>query len=196
MAYVYRHIRLDKNVPFYIGIGTTDNYKRAYDKNNRGRLWKRISQTTTYEVEIIFDEVPLDFAKKKEIEFISIYGRINDGGTLANITGGGDGWFDPPKESRAKLSERNKMNKFHFGKKHTIDAKMKIGEASKIRNSGDKNPAYKGVIEVYLKGVKIGEYNGLSQCSKSIGISKPFISECLNGRKNSKAGYTFKRIPK
>lgn len=30
MAYVYRHIRLDKNEVFYIGIGTdTKNYKRA-----------------------------------------------------------------------------------------------------------------------------------------------------------------------
>ena len=32
MAYLYRHIRLDKNEPFYIGIGSNElnNYKRAY----------------------------------------------------------------------------------------------------------------------------------------------------------------------
>ena len=29
MAYVYRHIRLDKNEPFYIGIGSDKEYKRA-----------------------------------------------------------------------------------------------------------------------------------------------------------------------
>ena len=29
MAYVYRHVRVDKNQPFYIGIGTDNNYKRA-----------------------------------------------------------------------------------------------------------------------------------------------------------------------
>ena len=29
MAYLYRHIRLDKNEPFYIGIGSDTNFKRA-----------------------------------------------------------------------------------------------------------------------------------------------------------------------
>lgn len=29
MAYVYRHIRDDKNEVFYIGIGLTNSYKRA-----------------------------------------------------------------------------------------------------------------------------------------------------------------------
>lgn len=28
MAYLYRHIRLDKNEPFYIGIGSDSNYNR------------------------------------------------------------------------------------------------------------------------------------------------------------------------
>ena len=34
MAYLYRHIRLDKNKPFYVGIGDNDNnnYKRAHSK--------------------------------------------------------------------------------------------------------------------------------------------------------------------
>jgi hypothetical protein len=29
MAYLYRHIRHDKNEPFYIGIGSDNNYKRS-----------------------------------------------------------------------------------------------------------------------------------------------------------------------
>jgi hypothetical protein len=34
MAYLYRYIRLDKNKPFYIGIGSDNKgqYKRAYNK--------------------------------------------------------------------------------------------------------------------------------------------------------------------
>ena len=37
MAYVYRHIRLDKNEPFYIGIGKDDSgeYKRANHIGNK-----------------------------------------------------------------------------------------------------------------------------------------------------------------
>ena len=39
MAYVYMHIREDKNEPFYIGIGNDDNgYKRAYSKRNRNTI--------------------------------------------------------------------------------------------------------------------------------------------------------------
>ena len=41
MAYVYRHIRLDKNQPFYIGVGTCDTYERAYSKKTAGGfIWK------------------------------------------------------------------------------------------------------------------------------------------------------------
>ena len=42
MAVVYRHIRLDKNVPFYIGIG--DSINRAYNKINRTKIWKNIAK--------------------------------------------------------------------------------------------------------------------------------------------------------
>ena len=44
MAYVYRHIRLDKNEPFYIGIGSDNNYKRANQTNGgrRNNIWEKI----------------------------------------------------------------------------------------------------------------------------------------------------------
>ena len=37
MAYVYRHIRLDTNQPFYIGIGSDKNYFRANQKTSSKR---------------------------------------------------------------------------------------------------------------------------------------------------------------
>ena len=57
MTYVYRHIRLDKNEPFYIGIGTDLNYKRAYSKHSRNIYWQRVVNKTKYEVEILFDNL-------------------------------------------------------------------------------------------------------------------------------------------
>jgi hypothetical protein len=53
MALLYRHIRLDKNVPFYIGI--SDNDKRPYDRNSRSIIWHRIAARTVFEVEIVID---------------------------------------------------------------------------------------------------------------------------------------------
>jgi len=97
--YVYRHIRLDKNEPFYIGIGTKrksefDNfyYSRAFSKNKRNKIWNGIVSRIEYEVEIIFESDDYEFIKEKEKEFIKLYGRIdNKTGILSNLTDGGDG---------------------------------------------------------------------------------------------------------
>ncbi len=108
MYYVYRHIRLDKNEPFYIGIGTirkrvknkstcTHNYvyERAYTKYGRSSLWKNIANKTKYKVEIIYESDNLYIIKEKEAEFIKLYGRRNlNEGTLTNLTDGGDGTFN------------------------------------------------------------------------------------------------------
>ena len=51
MAVVYRHIRLDKNVPFYIGIGNSKY--RATKKDSRNEIWQNIVSKTNYKVEII-----------------------------------------------------------------------------------------------------------------------------------------------
>lgn len=97
MAYLYRHIRLDTNEPFYIGIGKYEihskgNYRRAYQKDKRNILWRNIVNKTEYEVEILLENLSWDQACEKEIEFINLYGRRNLGkGPLVNLTDGGDG---------------------------------------------------------------------------------------------------------
>jgi group I intron endonuclease len=130
MAYVYRHIRLDKNEPFYIGIGRDKYYKRAKQKTGRNPIWKAIAAKTEIVVEIMIDEVDIPTAKAKEIEFIKLYGRLNCGaGTLANISGGGEGMYDPPATYRKKLSERLRGEKnFFYGRKHTTEARKKMSE--------------------------------------------------------------------
>lgn len=121
--YLYRHIRLDKNEPFYIGIGTKSKkdinsikhhviYRRSYDKTKRrNKIWKDIIDKTDYEVEILLESDDYEFIKKKEIEFIKLYGRRDLGtGTLANLTDGGEGSRNRlfSKERNKKISEKNK----------------------------------------------------------------------------------------
>ncbi len=95
MAYLYRHIRLDKNQPFYIGIGglnSFDNYDRAHFKYQRGEIWNRIANKADYSIEIMLDNLSKEEAIVKEIEFIKLYGRMNlKTGFLANLTDGGEG---------------------------------------------------------------------------------------------------------
>ena len=134
MAYIYRHIRLDKNEPFYIGIGSDSGY-RAKDSKKRNKIWKDIAKKTQYEIEILFDDLTWDQACAKEIEFIELYGRICNGtGCLANLSLGGEGYLDPPanvreKLSKSKLGSKNPM----FGKKPTEEHldRLKIARAGK-----------------------------------------------------------------
>ena len=99
--YLYRHIRLDKNEPFYIGIGTkkqnrnftkhSTEYDRAYKTRDRNRVWKGIVSRTAYEIEIIFETDDLELIKNKEVEFVALYGRkVLGEGSLANLSKGGD----------------------------------------------------------------------------------------------------------
>jgi hypothetical protein len=156
MAYVYRHIRLDKNEPFYIGIGSDTEYKRAKEKARRSQLWKKIVTKSEYIVEIIADNLSVEFAKEKEIEFIKLYGRIDKrNGTLCNMTDGGDGihGYIFSKSHREKLSikakgriiseeQKEKLRKYKLGVKNSDEARRKISIANKNRkNTPEQNLA-------------------------------------------------------
>jgi hypothetical protein len=159
MAYVYRHIRLDKNEPFYIGIGSDATYKRAKArfKGDRNIIWNRIVNKTKYEIQILFDDLTWQEACKKEKEFILLYGRKDKNtGILANLTDGGEGVvgasYKRSLESRLKQSETIKKRikedtnyrnlhlnfllegskKRKYGKE-SLETKKKKSESHKIR---------------------------------------------------------------
>jgi hypothetical protein len=109
MPIVYRHIRLDTNMPFYIGIGKTIN--RAYSIKGRSKYWNNIVNKHGYEVEILFDNLTWEEACKKEKEFIALYGRHNvNKGLLCNLTDGGDGslGYIPSQDALLKISNASK----------------------------------------------------------------------------------------
>lgn len=133
MAYVYRHIRLDKNEVFYVGIALAKtNYYRAYEKCRRSKFWERIINKTPYEVEIMLDDLTWEEACKKEIEFIQLYGRKNLGkGTLVNLTDGGEG----TKNKVVSEITKNKIRQSKKDKpyKHNAERLAKISLCSKGR---------------------------------------------------------------
>ena len=131
---VYRHIRLDKNEPFYIGIGKDE--KRAYDKtNSRNFIWKGIIKKSEYRVEILFEDLSIKDAKNKEIELIALYGKkINKTGTLANLSDGGD------------LSR--------LGTKHTSETKIKMSNKATGRISPNKGKTFPKGVTGRAKGFK------------------------------------------
>lgn len=152
MAYLYRHIRKDKNQVFYIGVGLKDdNYKRAYSKNQRNKHWKNIVNNTDYEVEIIIDNLDCLNVFEKEKEFINIYGRNDlNIGTLCNLTDGGEGIvnFKHSEEFKKRMSELRKgsknpfYGKKHLNKKNSKETIEKIKLANTGNFKGEKNPFY------------------------------------------------------
>ena len=179
MAYVYRHIRLDKNEPFYIGIGSDMTNKRANEKARRSNIWKNIVAKSDYEIEILFNDITYEEAKLKEIEFIKLYGRIDLGnGTLANLTDGGDGLINRvfTQDHKKKLSlslkgrkisdeQKEKIRKSKLGQKHTKESKLKMSNSGKgrknsealmellVNRKGQKNPAF-GITGARCKNFK------------------------------------------
>lgn len=179
MAVVYRHIRLDKNEVFYIGIGKA--IKRAYSKKNRNTYWINIINKTNYEVEILFDDLSWEDACLKEIELIELYGRNDlNKGKLVNLTNGGDGTLNiivsDDKKGRMSIKSKGFLNPF-YGKKHTEENKIIMSEKAKGRKLTND---IKLKISESLKGEKNYWYN-----KKLSEEHKKKLSEIATGRKVS-----------
>ncbi|NBU34555.1 hypothetical protein EB118_19915 [bacterium] len=175
MAVLYRHIRLDKNEPFYIGIGKTE--KRAYSNKIRNKHWHNIVNKTGYKVQIMFDDLTWDEACEKEKEFIALYGRKEFGGMLCNMTDGGEGVINMSKETRQKLSEFNK------GKTHSAETLAKISAASK----GENNPNFGKIhsTETKAKISAAGKGNKRNLGKTHSAETKQKMSEAKKGKTHS-----------
>jgi len=194
MAVLYRHIRLDKNLPFYIGIGK--NESRAYSKSQRNIHWKRIVDKTDYEVEILFDDLTWDEACEKEIEFIKLYGRHDlDLGPLCNQTDGGDGGLGSKHnlgkkrsdDTKLKISESMKGHKRNLGKKHSDETKLKLKEKRKLQIISDEtrkkmSETQKGRIFSDESKIKMSQS---SKGKKHSDETRKKMSELLKGKKRS-----------
>lgn len=138
MAYVYRHIRLDTNKVFYVGIGNDLKHQRSKSKYNRNKHWHNVVNKTPIRIDILFDDIDYKEAKNKEIEFISLYGRRDFGlGTLVNMTDGGEGRFNYKlsDETRIKMGLAQKGNKKYLLRttpQEEINDKISLANKGKV----------------------------------------------------------------
>jgi hypothetical protein len=205
MAYLYRHVRLDKNEPFYIGIGSDNNYKRAYSFNNRNKHWKNITNKSNYNVEILLDDLTWEQACEKEREFIKLYGR-NDQckGFLCNYTDGGEGVLGliVSSESRKKMSVAQTGKKqsaqqiakrvlkltgngnYWFGKQFSDEYKQKLSLAKKGKK---RNPiimkklheaTQKKVIDLFTNTT----YNSIKDLAAAFNVHNSTASRWLKSK--------------
>jgi hypothetical protein len=207
--YIYRHIRPDKNEVFYIGRGMeykrSTPLRRAYATKRRNDFWNRIVNKNSgkFDVEIMFWAEERDIILEKEKEFIKLYGLRKNGGTLVNLTDGGDGslGMKHSDETKSKLSEIRKsetwryemlrdkdfiansvMKRAHLpgtmlGKHHSEETKSKMRE----KKLGALHPEAKKVLNSTTGEI----YGCVDDAAKAIGRGKWALYKHLSGeRKN------------
>lgn len=199
MAYVYRHIREDLNVPFYVGYGKDNKgaYTRANTKHGRSKYWKNIVSKTNYKVDIVYDNIDcLNELKQKEIEFIALYGRRNLGlGTLVNLTDGGDGG------KGVKQTVQHIEKKYTFPKGHkpwNTGITYKISTVARKKSKAEKDKMaeasiYKISISQYENEIFIKTYPSITEASKQTGISMTCLRNNIKGVTKTAGGYVFKK---
>lgn len=198
MAVIYRHIRLDTNKVFYIGIGK--NKKRSYSKSGRNKHWHNVIKKTNYEIQIIKKDLSYSDACELEKILIDWYGRKDLGlGHLVNLTDGGDttNGYKCLESTRKKIGDANR------GRRHSKEVKAKKG-----RPNGNKHLLG---LKVWNKGLKMDEsfrakirkpksnsnnhfrkrvilnidngifYNGIKEASESIGMNYSTLRTKLQG---------------
>lgn len=205
MSLVYKHIRLDKNEPFYIGI--SKNYKRAYDFYCRSKFWKSVYNKTDIKVEIIIDNISYKKAQELEKQLIQKYGRRDSGtGILVNMTDGGEGHLGMSEANKLKISKLRKGKPTTLGYKHNEKTKQRLSFLAKYRENPFKNKKHsdkskrlisqgnsKEVLQ-YTKDDKfIKEWTSLSEAELTInGKLTGNISKCLAGKSKTSFGYKWK----
>lgn len=160
MTYLYQHIREDNGDVFYVGIG---DIKRPYSKSKRTKHWYNIVNKHGYKVEVVRSFDTWEEACEWEKLFISIYGkRLNNSGSLVNITDGGEGALGRTGElhpfygkkrpehsvalkGRKSIQTSIRMsgeNHFFYGKKRPESHGIKISNSKRGKCSGENNAFY------------------------------------------------------
>lgn len=219
--YIYRHIRLDSNTPFYVGKGSN---KRAHIKSGRNDYWTKIVNKHGYRIEIILSNLTEEVAFEKEKYFIELYKSVNL--CEANITLGGEGacGLSVSAETKRKLSKAYIGR--YIGKVHTEQSRINmslgsLGQAGSkgrkysqqarknmaIAHGAHKFDVYQAIcIEkpvpklrksgVYNKGIKIASFLNQNEAAEKLNINQSDISLCLRKKNKQAKGYIFEYVTK
>lgn len=212
--YVYQHIRLDKNEPFYIGIGNKKNFARAFEfsKDKRNEIWWKIYSKTNIYVEILYESLTKTEASLKEQELIKKYGRkdLNEG-SLCNMTDGGDGiWNCIRTEKTKKLLSEQKIGSKNpqFGKKQSkefIEKRFKNIRGIKKSDEDKKKQSLNTIKSGQAKEVDVFKYNTNEYIGRFYAISEACrilgfhhlngkAVQVAKGKRNHTQGYVFKYV--
>jgi hypothetical protein len=194
LYYVYIHTKPDGTV-FYVGKGKNN---RAWSKKGRNPYWLNVVNKHGFNAVVLANNLSEKDAIEEEALVIQHFKKFN---TLTNILDRGD--INPMSDSKTI----SKMIASKLGKQPSLETRIKMSVAhKKIRatektkqkmrenNLGSKNKNFKGQIlaidlATNIKTVFVG-----SEALKLAGFDNSKVYNCVNGKRKTHKGHTFKRI--
>lgn len=163
--FIYLHTRNDTGAVFYVGKGTKTakkQYERAYITKKRSRYWQAIAHKAGYEVTLYAEFYAEQDAFDMERALIAEFRRACDGGTLCNLTLGGEGHvgLSASPETRAKLSASVSGERhFNWGKKLSAETCRRKSESMKASEHNLKGKTLPDWWRGRIAAGKIGALN-------------------------------------
>lgn len=185
--YTYLHYTKDTNVIFYVGKGKKD---RCLQTNDRSEWWNNVVNKHDYYIVIESINLTEKEAFEREIELIAKYGRRQFGGTLVNLSDGGEGvsgkvWTD---EERKKLSEFMKQHPEYW--EHL--SRNAFGEDNpNYGNRGSSNPLSKEILKLDLSGNILASYECTTLAAEAERTTPSAISQVCLGKRYQLKGYKY-----
>jgi hypothetical protein len=140
-------------------------YKRPYQRAQRSRIWKNYAEKYGFpSVSIVASGLTWKEACDLEVLHISIYGRKDKtaGGTLINLTDGGEG----AGGRVITEAEKEKLRLIHTGRVHTEKTRRTMS-ASKLGKSLNNKEGIRQPVACYTKqGVRVAQYRDSYEPSK------------------------------
>lgn len=193
--YIYLHITLDEDIPFYVGKGKKDRCKNHLDKSE---WWNNIVNKHDYYIRILDVNLSEEEAFEKEKEYISFFGRRNlkEGGTLVNLTNGGEGvsgriYSDEEREFISKKFKENPEMWTSGNRKNFFGKSLFGAENPNFGNTGESNPLSKKVVKISLNDEFIEIYSSTKEAGVSNSVTPSSISGCCLGKRHQLKGFKY-----
>jgi hypothetical protein len=195
MFYTYVHTRNDTGKIFYIGKGTGP---RAWKTTRRNKYWKSVQQKHGITVEVLAHWDTEAEALDHEKLLIACFRDM--GYKLANMTDGGEGTtgfkYTPELREIRRMAWSGKNNP-NFGKNLATSTKEKVSKTKRDQKLlGAKCSNFK--CSILATNIKTGNSFILSGTAEmeAAGFQNTNIFKCLNGKRKTHKGYSFKRLEK
>lgn len=162
--FIYQHKTADTGTVFYIGKGTLKNgtFERAHVSKRRSKFWQAIVERHGLVVEVLESFGTEEAAFERERQLIALHRRRADGGTLCNLTAGGEGHLGltASPETRAKLSAAfSGENHPNWGKQLSAETCRKKSDTMKASPHNLKGKKLPDWWKQRIAAANVGELN-------------------------------------